>query len=65
VLAGESRVVSCLFLIEELCEVARPITSVEGTPKIVIQGDILPVGTYFQFAGRLRHDKSIGTNSAP
>ena len=51
----EAEILACLFLVKELCEVARQITSVEGSfPKVVIQGDILPVVKYFQFAGRLR-----------
>ena len=68
--AGESRVLACravalpscsdnieaeIFLVEEMSTVARQIASTEGTfPMVVIQGDILPVVKYFQFAGRLR-----------
>lgn len=51
----EAEILACLFLVEELCEWTRQIVSAEGSlPKVVIQGDILPVVKYFQFAGRLR-----------
>ena len=40
---------------EEMSIVARRIAATEGSfPIVVIQGDILPVVKYFQFAGRLR-----------
>ena len=51
----EAEILACLFLVEEMSTVARQIASTEGTfPMVVIQGDILPVVKYFQFAGRLR-----------
>ena len=40
---------------EEIAALIRQIASDRDTsPKVVIQGDILPVVKYFQFAGRLR-----------
>ena len=51
----EAEILACLFLVEEVATVARQITSDRGTsPQVAIQGDILPVVKYFQFAGRLR-----------
>ena len=48
----EAEILACLFLVDELSTAARQITGIEGiSPKIVIQGDILPVVKYFQFAG--------------
>ena len=44
-----------LYLVEEISVVVKQLLSSRGlTPKVVIQGDILPVIKYFQFAGRLR-----------
>ena len=48
---------ACLYLVEEVAVVDKQLLSSRGphlTPKVVIQGDILPVIKYFQFAGRLR-----------
>ena len=46
---------ACLYLVEEVAVVVKQRLSSRGlTPKVVIQGDILPVIKYFQFAGRLR-----------
>lgn len=51
----EAEILACLFLVQELCKTARHITATGViSPKVVIQGDILPVVKYFQFAGRLR-----------
>ena len=51
----ESEILACLFLVEEIATLIRRIASDRDTsPKVVIQGDILPVVKYFQFAGRLR-----------
>ena len=51
----EAEILACRFLIEEMSIVARRIAATDGTfPIVVIQGDILPVVKYFQFAGRLR-----------
>ena len=46
---------ACLYLVEEVSVVVKQLLWSRGlTPKVVIQGDILPVIKYFQFAGRLR-----------
>ena len=46
---------ACLYLVEEVSVVVKQLLwSRDLTPKVVIQGDILPVIKYFQFAGRLR-----------
>ena len=46
---------ACLYLVEEVSVLVKQLlTSRRLTPKVVIQGDILPVIKYFQFAGRLR-----------
>ena len=51
----ESEILACLYLVEEIAALIRQIASDRDTsPKVVIQGDILPVVKYFQFAGRLR-----------
>ena len=51
----EAETMACLYLIEEVSVVVKQLLSSRGlTPKVVIQGDILPVIKYFQFAGRLR-----------
>ena len=51
----ESEILACLFLVEEIATLIRQIASERNiSPKVVIQGDILPVVKYFQFAGRLR-----------
>lgn len=51
----EAEILACLFLVEEVSDLVRRITTDKGiSPKVVIQGDILPVIKYFQFAGRLR-----------
>ena len=51
----ESEILACLYLIEEIATLVRQIASDRDiSPKVVIQGDILPVVKYFQFAGRLR-----------
>ena len=50
----EAEIMACLYLVEEISVVAKQLLSSRGlTPKAVIQGDILPVIKYFQFAGRL------------
>ena len=42
-------------MVEEISVVVKQLLSSRGlTPKVVIQGDILPVIKYFQFTGRLR-----------
>ena len=51
----EAEIMACLYLVEEVAVVVKQRVSSRGlTPKVVIQGDILPVIKYFQFAGRLR-----------
>ena len=46
---------ACLYLVEEVSVLVKQLlTSRRLTPKVVIQGDILPVIKYFQFGGRLR-----------
>ena len=51
----EAEIMACLYLVEEVAVVVKQRLSIRGlTPKVVIQGDILPVIKYFQFAGRLR-----------
>ena len=51
----EAEIMACLYLVEEVAVVVKQSLSSRGfTPKVVIQGDILPVIKYFQFAGRLR-----------
>ena len=51
----EAEIMACLYLVEEISVVVEQLLSSRGlTPKVVIQGDILPVIKYFQFAGRLR-----------
>ena len=51
----EAEILACLFLVEEVSSVVKQVLTERGiTPKVVIQGDILPVIKYFQFAGRLR-----------
>ena len=51
----EAEIMACLYLVEETSVVVKQLLSSRGlTPKVVIQGDILPVIKYFQFAGRLR-----------
>ena len=51
----EAEIMACLYLVEEISVVVNKLLSSRGlTPKVVIQGDILPVIKYFQFAGRLR-----------
>ena len=51
----EAEIMACLYLVEEVAVVVKQRLSSRGlTPKVVIQGDILPVIKYFQFAGRLR-----------
>ena len=51
----EAEIMACLYLVEEVAIVVKQRLSSRGlTPKVVIQGDILPVIKYFQFAGRLR-----------
>ena len=52
---SEAEIMACLYLVEEISVVVKQLLSSRGlTPKVVIQGDILPVIKYFQFAGRLR-----------
>ena len=51
----EAEIMACLYLVEEVSVLVKQLlTSRRLTPKVVIQGDILPVIKYFQFAGRLR-----------
>ena len=51
----EAEILACLFLVEEVSVLAKQLLTERGiSPKVVIQGDILPVIKYFQFAGRLR-----------
>ena len=51
----EAEILACLFLVEEVSVVVKQLLTERGiSPKVVIQGDILPVIKYFQFAGRLR-----------
>ena len=51
----EAEIMACLYLVEEISVVVKQLLSSRGlTPKVVIEGDILPVIKYFQFAGRLR-----------
>ena len=51
----EAEIMACLYLVEEIAVVVKQRLLSRGlTPKVVIQGDILPVIKYFQFAGRLR-----------
>ena len=46
---------ACLYLVEEVSVLVEQLLASRGlTSKVVIQGDILPVIKYFQFAGRLR-----------
>ena len=50
----EAEIMACLYLVEEVSVLVKQLlTSRRLTPKVVIQGDILPVIKYFQFAGRL------------
>ena len=50
-----AEIMACLYLVEEVAGVVKQRLSSRGlTPKVVIQGDILTVIKYFQFAGRLR-----------
>ena len=51
----EAEILACLFLVEEVSVLVKQLLIERGiTPKVLIQGDILPVIKYFQFAGRLR-----------
>ena len=51
----EAEIMACLFLVEEVSVLVKQLLASRGlTPKVVIQGDILPVIKYFQFASRLR-----------
>ena len=51
----EAEIMACLYLVEEVSVLVKQLlTSRRLTPKVVIQGDILPVIKYFQFAGHLR-----------
>ena len=51
----EAEILACLFLVEEVAILVKQFLIERGiSPKVVIQGDILPVIKYFQFAGRLR-----------
>ena len=51
----EAEILACLFLVEEVSVLVKQLLTERGiSPKVVIQGDILPVIKYFQFAGRLR-----------
>ena len=51
----EAEIMACLYLVEEVSVLVEQLLASRGlTSKVVIQGDILPVIKYFQFAGRLR-----------
>ena len=51
----EAEILACLFLVEEVSTLVKQLLTERGiSPKVIIQGDILPVIKYFQFAGRLR-----------
>lgn len=51
----EAEVCACQYLVDELADTVTQLLTHRGhLPKVVIQGDILPVIKYFQFAARLR-----------
>ena len=51
----EAEIVACQYLSEELADtIALLLAQGYHRPQVVIQGDILPVIKYFQFAARLR-----------
>ena len=51
----EAEILACLYLVEEVSTLVKQLLIERGiSPKVIIQGDILPVIKYFQFAGRLR-----------
>ena len=51
----EAEIVACQYLSEELADtIAQLLAQGYHRPQVVIQGDILPVIKYFQFAARLR-----------
>ena len=51
----EAEILACLFLVEEVSVAVKQLLTQRAiSPKVVVQGDILPVIKYFQFAGRLR-----------
>lgn len=51
----EAETLACQYLVEEIATLVQQLLKQKGaTPRVVIQGDILPVIKYFQFAGRLR-----------
>ena len=51
----EAETIACQYLVEEVAELSQQLLQQRQiTPRVIIQGDILPVIKYFQFAGRLR-----------
>ena len=51
----EAETIACQYLVEEVADLSQQLMQQRQiTPQVIIQGDILPVIKYFQFAGRLR-----------
>ena len=51
----EAETIACQYLVDEVATLVQQLLRRRRvTPKVIIQGDILPVIKYFQFAGRLR-----------
>ena len=51
----EAETVACQYLVDEVADLSQQLLQQrQVTPHVIIQGDILPVIKYFQFAGRLR-----------
>ena len=51
----EAETIACQYLVEEVADLSQQLLMQRQiTPQVIIQGDILPVIKYFQFAGRLR-----------
>ena len=51
----EAETIACQYLVEEVADLSQQLLQQRQiTPQVIIQGDILPVIKYFQFAGRLR-----------
>ena len=51
----EAETIACQYLVEEVADLSQQLLQQRQiTPHVIIQGDILPVIKYFQFAGRLR-----------
>ena len=51
----EAETIACQYLVDEVADLSQQLLQQRQiTPHVIIQGDILPVIKYFQFAGRLR-----------